>query len=172
MKEPTEIYINLNKCTEEQQKHIFSLLPKPTLLIQYQYDEHNCILEFDNEDGQWWVDSSKPPINKTELTYPEFIKLFEKQKTVSESLKEYFKNTPKEQVIKDWESVSEFDNVNSPKVSELFEGGDGEKALQVGKILNYLADRNDELAKKPCFENACRMAEISRVIQMIKSNNQ
>lgn len=30
-------------------------------------------------------------------------------------------------MIKDWESVSEFDNVNSPIVSELFEGGDGEK---------------------------------------------
>src|SRR5690606_30154219 len=64
-------------CSEEQRKHIFSLLPKPILLIQYQYDEHNCILEFDNEDGQWWVDSHRPPINKTELTYPEFIKLLD-----------------------------------------------------------------------------------------------
>ena len=45
-----------------------------------------------------------------------------------------------------------------------------EEVLQVENILKYLANRNNELAEKPCFENMCRMIEINRVTQMIKSN--
>ena len=43
------------------------------------------------------------------------------EKLPSELLREYFKNTPREQVLKDWESTAHLDDVNSPKVSELFE---------------------------------------------------
>ena len=45
-----------------------------------------------------------------------------------------------------------------------------EEVVQVENILKYLANRNNELAEKPCFENMCRMIEINRVTQMIKSN--
>src|SRR5690606_19742582 len=79
-----------------------------------------------------WNQCKKNLNDRTELTYPEFIKLFEEPtKLPSELLKEYFKNTPREQVLKDWESTSDYDNVNSPKVLELFEGGDGEKEKDI-----------------------------------------
>lgn len=72
---------------------------------------------------------------KTELLYPEFIKLFEEPtKLPSELLKEYFKNTPREQVLKDWESTAYLDNANSPKIRELFEGGEGEKEIDIEKM--------------------------------------
>ncbi len=123
MKDLTKIYIDLKKCTEEQRKHIFSLLPREDIEGDYDIIGPFKFLHIIDAVGiKRWVTDSKTD-GKQELTYPEFIKLFEKPKTVEESLKEYFRNTPKDQVIKDWESVSEFDNVNSPKVSELFEGG-------------------------------------------------
>ena len=69
------IYIDLSKCSEEEQKHIFSLLPESLSSLQYEIDEYNFMLDY--EDDEWWVNGTKPPIYKTELTYPEFIKLFE-----------------------------------------------------------------------------------------------
>ena len=50
-----------------------------------------------------------------------------------ELLKEYFKNTPREQVLKDWESTAYLDNTSSPKIREFFEGGEEEKetSLQI-----------------------------------------
>lgn len=134
MKDLTIYFIDLSKLNKEERKSLPQILDKAgeniheqtldNLLNDRYDDEYIYLAQFFN--GEWVRFNDK--LSRTELTYPEFIKLFE--------------------------------------------GGEGEKVLQVGKILNYLSDRNDELAKKPCFENVCRMAEISRVIQMIKSNNQ
>ena len=73
MKDLTKIYIDLSKCTEEQRKHIISLLPKTDYKIDMQILKNYKYLHL-CEIG-WFVDSK--PFNKTELTYPEFIKLFE-----------------------------------------------------------------------------------------------
>lgn len=70
-------FIDLSKCSEEQRKHIFSLLPERKKTVQYWFDKQNILLYFDNVDGLWWVNGDIAPIEKTELTYPEFIKLFE-----------------------------------------------------------------------------------------------
>lgn len=73
----SKIYIDLSKCTEEEQKHVFTLLPDRQEHLQYRIDQYNTFLYLDNETGLWWVNSDTIPKNKTELTYPEFIKLFE-----------------------------------------------------------------------------------------------
>ena len=145
MKDLTKHFVDLSKCSEEQIKKIENI-------IKYKIDEieHYPLLIYLCDV---WNQCKKNLNDRTELTYPEFIKLFEEPKTVTESLKEYFKNTPKEQVIKDWESVSEFDNVNSPKVSELFEGEDENEDFtkvtiemevwQLKNLRNYFG-RNDK----------------------------
>lgn len=79
MKDLTKIFIDLSKCSEEQQKHIFSLLPEPEkpdyyeVYNNYKYLQFIPASKFGND--RWMVD--KQAFNKTELTYPEFIKLFE-----------------------------------------------------------------------------------------------
>ena len=71
----SKIYLDLSKCTEEQTKHIISLLPEPIHEFQYAIDSDNYMLDFD--DGEFWVNDTLPLDGKQELTYPEFIKLFE-----------------------------------------------------------------------------------------------
>lgn len=61
------------------------------------------------------------------------------EKLPSKLLREYFKNTPREQVLKDWESTSDYDNVNSPKVLELFEAGKGE--IDVEKLAEEFSNK-------------------------------
>lgn len=39
--------------------------------------------------------------------------------SLCEKLKKYFSQTPKEQVLKDWEETKSYDNVNSPTVRQL-----------------------------------------------------
>lgn len=73
----TKIFINLTKCTEEEQKHVFTLLPDRQEHLQYRIDQYNTFLYLDNETGLWWVNGDTIPKNKTELTYPDFIKLFD-----------------------------------------------------------------------------------------------
>lgn len=154
MKDLTKYYIDLSKCTEEQRKYIRTKIFNsefPVATLTRHILENMIVRKFNgtpylliNDLDHWKLD--RTDMNKTELTYPEFIKLFEKPKTVSESLKEYFRNTPREQVVKDWESVSEFDNVNSPKVSELFEGGESKEVLQVkkSKALSFILGQIDK----------------------------
>ncbi len=37
-----------------------------------------------------------------------------------DKLKKYFDETPKEQVLKDWEETEIYDNVNSPTIEQLY----------------------------------------------------
>lgn len=76
MKDLTKYYIDLGKCSEEQQKHIIPLLPKPEVKQQYTIGGDFKYLHYDGDFG-WWVDKEFFITEKTELTYPEFIKLFE-----------------------------------------------------------------------------------------------
>ena len=69
------IYIDLSKCSEEQRKHIFSLLPK--CINEEDYMIFDSFYNLHSDKGRWYCGSSWVSIVKTELTYPEFIKLFE-----------------------------------------------------------------------------------------------
>ena len=80
-------FIDLSKCSEEQRKHIFSLLPTDKITAQIFYMIRNSdwkVLKvfshlFFNEYSIWQLCSNRSAetYGKTELTYPEFIKLFE-----------------------------------------------------------------------------------------------
>lgn len=69
-------FIDLIKLSDEQQKHIFSLLPEPEVKQQYIIVCDFKYLHYD-DDFEWWVDKEFCISGKTELTYPDFIKLFE-----------------------------------------------------------------------------------------------
>lgn len=72
-------FIDLSKLSEEQQKHIFSLLPEPILSDDYDIrGKYKYLLitdDYDNYCDKWYVDFRYD--DRTEITYPEFIKLFE-----------------------------------------------------------------------------------------------
>lgn len=74
MKDLTKVFIDLSKCSEDEQKHIFSLLPEAEDSGQYIDVSHLTFLQMDS-DGRW--ETWELPHDKTELTYPEFIRLFE-----------------------------------------------------------------------------------------------
>jgi hypothetical protein len=66
-----EIYLDLSKLSEEQQRKVIALLPKPKVSNQYQILKlRHFILSF-YKDG-WWVYGTEIK-NKTELTYSQFL---------------------------------------------------------------------------------------------------
>lgn len=71
----SKIFLDLSKCTEEERKHIFSLLPDDELRTYLRYNKFQPYLNFDFL--QWFICNHEVISRKTELTYPEFIKLFE-----------------------------------------------------------------------------------------------
>ena len=66
----SKIYLDLSKCTEEQQKHTKTL-------TGIKNDSERIYLSFSPIQNVWGYFDSIGIKNKTELTYPEFIKLFE-----------------------------------------------------------------------------------------------
>ena len=71
----SKIYLDLSKCTEEKQKHIISLLPEPRNWKVYAMFDNKVFLNYNVDE--WIVGSKFYIADKQELTYPEFIKLFE-----------------------------------------------------------------------------------------------
>lgn len=92
----SKIYIDLSKCTEEERKSLPQILEKAGqevyfltkhTLLSGKLDMYYPYLVFSRPSSNVWVFShNKPDI--TELTYPEFIKLFEggDEKSVEELL--------------------------------------------------------------------------------------
>lgn len=78
MKDKTKIYIDLSKCTEEERKHIFSLLPECCGNGQYVYNDRFAKhLRYNSYHQSWVTGLYSNDKRLKELTYPEFIKLFE-----------------------------------------------------------------------------------------------
>ena len=73
----TKIFLDLSKCTEEEQIKVISLLPEPIKEDDYDITDLHLYLIYDDEDCIWWISTKYFLAEKTELTYPEFIKLFE-----------------------------------------------------------------------------------------------
>ena len=65
-----EIYIDLSKLSEEQQRKVISLLPEPRIRNAYSITNNYKYLHL-NMSIKWFVDSEK--MNKTELTYSQFL---------------------------------------------------------------------------------------------------
>ena len=80
-------FIDLSDCSQEQQKHIFSLLQTDKITAQIYYmirkSDWGVLKAFShlffNEYSVWQLCSNRSTetYGKTELLYPEFIKLFE-----------------------------------------------------------------------------------------------
>ena len=67
---PEEIYLDLSKLNEEQQRKVIALLPEPRIRNDYSITNNYKYLHL-NMSIQWFVDSEK--MNKTELTYSQFL---------------------------------------------------------------------------------------------------
>ena len=68
------VFIDLSKCSEEEQKHIFSLIGgKPDKNMSSYMGGNECLIFFD----KWERHNRNNFYNRTELTYHDFIKLFE-----------------------------------------------------------------------------------------------
>ena len=91
---PEEIYIDLSKLSEEQQRKVIALLPEPEACNQYEIIKLHFILWLD-EYNKWWVYGTEIK-NKTELTYSQFLDMMgeseEKSKVIENSEKELINN--------------------------------------------------------------------------------
>lgn len=80
----TKYFIDLSKCSDEQRKHIFSLLPEPRdywlFSISYKCSSL-AYVQNENHGFEWVVCVNIAMDGRTELTYPEFIKLFDEERT-------------------------------------------------------------------------------------------
>lgn len=68
-----EIYLDLSKCSEKEREKGISLTED--YLFDYKESDGFKFVHFLVNWDMWFIDCEKP--NKTEITYPEFIKLFE-----------------------------------------------------------------------------------------------
>lgn len=81
MTDKTKIYIDLSKCSEEQRKEIRLIIVRSgdrylSYVNGYTDDLVRTKLHY-HESKYWTVAASNYNLNKTELLYPDFIKLFE-----------------------------------------------------------------------------------------------
>ena len=87
----SKIYLNLSKCTEEEIKETYKKIKDSDQNIhtQTERDLINGIVThcywFLFFDGNAWNQNETPLSGRTELTYPEFIKLFEGGETSAEN---------------------------------------------------------------------------------------
>ena len=184
---PKEIYLDLSKLSEEQQRKVITLLPPKKRDNQYEIQKVHFILYLDKEK-KWWVFGTEIK-NKTELTYSQFLDMM--GETSGEKPKDISFDTWVNLFVGEKQANSEKELINNDGTLYIGEGlenyykdqlertgkfkvvaidASSEEVVQVENILKYLANRNNELAEKPCFENMCRMIEINRVTQMIKAN--
>ena len=67
-----EIYLDLSKLSEEQQRKVISLLPEPEAYNQYEILKLRHFILWLDEANKWWVYGNEIK-NKTELTYSQFL---------------------------------------------------------------------------------------------------
>ena len=174
---PEEIYLDLSKLSEEQQRKVIALLPPKKRDNQYEIQKVHFILYLD-KNKKWWVFGTEIK-DKTELTYSQFLDMMGESEEVNYELGGGLLHNPEKELINNDGTLyigeglenyykDQLERTGKFKVVAI-DASSGE-VVQVENILKYLANRNNELAEKPCFENMCRMIEINRVTQMIKSN--
>jgi len=163
-----EIYLDLSKLSEEQQERVMCITGTTIEWIKYAgYLIYHKGWKTSNKS--WLKDQ-----NLTELTYSQFLDMMgeseEKSKVIENSEKERINNDGTLYIGEGLENYYKDQLERTGKFKVVAIDASSEEVVQVENILKYLANRNNELAEKPCFENVCRMVEINRVTQMIKSN--
>ena len=119
----SKIYLDLSKCTEEEQKHVFTLLPDPILSDDYDIrGKYKYLLitdDYDNYCNKWYVDFCYD--DRTELTYPEFIKLFEGRE--GEMKVDIYSGELNTERILTYKKLSEQYNIEESTVRDIFNAG-------------------------------------------------
>ena len=118
------IFLDLSKCTEEEQKHIFSLLPPEPHRDAYNIFRNYKYLQFIpkskfQEKEKWMVD--KQSLGKTEITYPEFIYLFEGGE--GEMKVDIYSGELNTERILTYKKLSEQYNIEESTVRDIFNAG-------------------------------------------------
>ena len=76
-----QIYLDLSKCTEEQIKAIYNLIKNDSVdsFTRMRLKSGHLFLNYSLiNEGDWVLTNVERKLsNRTEITYPEFIKLFE-----------------------------------------------------------------------------------------------
>lgn len=121
MKTKENIYLDLSKCTEEEQKHIFSLLPDDELRTYLRYNKFQPYLNFDFL--QWFICNHEVISRKTELTYPEFIKLFEGGESKEVLQVDIYSGELNTERISMYKKLSEQYNIEESTVRDIFNAG-------------------------------------------------
>lgn len=100
----SKFYLDLSKCTEEERKHIKTL-------TGIKNDSERIYLSFSPIQNVWGYFNSIGIKNKTGLTYPDFIKLFEggESKEVLQVEKSKASNFILGQIDKKIEQINEID---------------------------------------------------------------
>lgn len=120
------IYLDLSKCSEEERKSLPQILEKagqevyflakPTLLSG-KLDTYYPYLVFSRPSSNIWVFSHVKP-DRTEITYPEFIKIFEvgegedNENLLIKFLEFHYRNNPFRNHASNINDVREFLNSN------------------------------------------------------------
>ena len=68
-----QIYIDLSKLSEEQQRKVIALLPEPINEDDYDISFLHFYLIYDDEDCMWWVSTKYFLAEKTEINYSQFL---------------------------------------------------------------------------------------------------
>ena len=101
---PEEIYLDLSKLSEEQQRKVISLLPPKKWDIQYEIQKVHFILYLD-EKKQWWVFGTEIK-DKTELSYTQFLEMMGESEEVLQVENDWIKisddNKPKFDLITEY----------------------------------------------------------------------
>ena len=99
-----EIYLDLSKLSEEQQRKVISLLPPKKWDIQYEIQKVHFILYLD-EKKQWWVFGTEIK-DKTELSYTQFLEMMGESEEVLQVENDWIKisddNKPKFDLITEY----------------------------------------------------------------------
>ena len=70
---PEEIYLDLSKLSNEQQRKVIALLPEPINKDDYDIGYLHFYLIYDDEDCMWWVSQKYFLAEKTEINYSQFL---------------------------------------------------------------------------------------------------
>ena len=129
-----EIYLDLSKLSEEQQRKVIALLPKPINKDDYDISFLHFYLIYDDEDCMWWVSTKYFLAEKTEINYSQFLDMM--GETIGEKPKDILFDTWVNLFVGEKQANSEKERIN-------YDG-----TLYIGEGLeNYYKDQLERTGK-------------------------
>lgn len=118
----SKIYIDLSKCTEEERKSLTPILKKAGEHICYPIEKSdNNLLSFSPHCNGW--NPFREVYSKQELTYPEFIKLFEGGDGKEVLQVDIYSGELNTERILTYKKLSEQYNIEESTVRDIFNAG-------------------------------------------------